>query len=198
MIKKILKSRIFFFILGIVIAGSVGAYAVSVASSDVTYDNTTSGSSATTVKEAIDDLYSKVSDNTEDIRFIFYRSTAAQPFMYDKDSLFTASNDGFYGVTLTANKSFKINQGILLETSSSRENQVYVDFILNGTRIKSAIESGYAPNDVRHDDPDYSSPIQTYTTIRNINISAGDVITLTCGPSAASCGVWKGWGLIFK
>ena len=57
MIKKILKSRIFYFCLGIVIAGSIGVYAVAVASSEVTYDNTTSGSSATTVKDAIDDLY---------------------------------------------------------------------------------------------------------------------------------------------
>ena len=60
MINKLLKSRIFFLCLGLLIAGSVGAiYAASVASSDVSYDNTDSGSSATTVKEAIDDLYSK-------------------------------------------------------------------------------------------------------------------------------------------
>lgn len=58
--KRILKSRIFIFVLGLVIAGSVGVYAVSVASSDVTYDNTNSGSEATTVSGAIDDLYAKV------------------------------------------------------------------------------------------------------------------------------------------
>ena len=65
--KKILqfiKNNIPGFILGLVIAGVVGVYAVSVASSDVTYDNSVSGSSATTVKAAIDDLYSKTVDNT--------------------------------------------------------------------------------------------------------------------------------------
>ena len=61
--KKILKSNmkaIIAFVVGLVIAGTVGIiYAASVASSDVTYDNTDSGSSATTVKAALDDLYIK-------------------------------------------------------------------------------------------------------------------------------------------
>jgi len=61
--KKLFKNNIKFivgFVLGAIIFGSLCAYAVSVASNDVTYDNTNSGSSATTVKAAIDDLYSKV------------------------------------------------------------------------------------------------------------------------------------------
>jgi len=62
MINKLLKSRIFFLCLGLLIAGSIGVYAVNVASSDVSYDNTNSGSSATTVKDAIDELYSKAID----------------------------------------------------------------------------------------------------------------------------------------
>ena len=61
--KKILKSNmkaIIAFVVGLAIAGTVGIiYAASVASSDVTYDNTDSGSSATTVKAALDDLYIK-------------------------------------------------------------------------------------------------------------------------------------------
>ena len=44
------------FILGLAISG-IGAYAVSIASSSVTYDNTTSGATATDVKGAIDELY---------------------------------------------------------------------------------------------------------------------------------------------
>jgi len=61
--KKVLqfiKQNTIGFIAGLVIAGSIGVYAVSVASSDVTYDNTNSGSTATTVEGAIDDLYSKI------------------------------------------------------------------------------------------------------------------------------------------
>jgi len=58
--KKILKSRIFIFVFGFALATGIGVYATSVSSSDVTYDNTNSGSEATTVKGAIDDLYSKI------------------------------------------------------------------------------------------------------------------------------------------
>jgi len=71
--KKILqfmKQNILGLILGLVIAGSIGVYAVSVASSDVTYDNANSGSEATTVEGAIDDLYTKL--NSSSISNIVY------------------------------------------------------------------------------------------------------------------------------
>lgn len=58
--KKILKSRIFIFVFGFALATGIGVYATSVSSSDVTYDNTNSGSEAITVEGAIDDLYSKI------------------------------------------------------------------------------------------------------------------------------------------
>ncbi len=61
--KKILKSRIFIFVFGFALATGIGVYATSVSSSDVTYDNTNSGSEATTVEGAIDDLYDKVEAN---------------------------------------------------------------------------------------------------------------------------------------
>ena len=44
-------------LIGTLISG-LGAYAVSIASSSVSYDNTTSGASATDVKGALDELYS--------------------------------------------------------------------------------------------------------------------------------------------
>ncbi|MBR2828423.1 MAG: hypothetical protein IKE70_04250 [Bacilli bacterium] len=47
------------FILGLTISG-IGAYAVSIASSSVSYDNTNSGATATDVKGAIDELYETV------------------------------------------------------------------------------------------------------------------------------------------
>jgi len=66
--KKLLKlniKTIIVFILGLLIASSVGIiYALSIASSDVTYDNSTSGSEATTVKNAIDDLYNKIGNSS--------------------------------------------------------------------------------------------------------------------------------------
>ena len=99
--KKILKSRIFSFILGLVIAGSVGVYAVNISSSDVSYDNTNSGSEATTVAGAIDDLYDKVENNTSNVcagikkvelgTGTSYNIKSLYPGLYDK-----LTNDNFY------------------------------------------------------------------------------------------------------
>ena len=57
-IPQKVKNALIFILGGIIIGGLGTAYAVSIASSAVTYDNTTSGASATDVKGAIDELYS--------------------------------------------------------------------------------------------------------------------------------------------
>ena len=60
MIKKIKKSNIFYFILGATIFSVIGVAAVNgIYSKDVTYDNTNSGLSSTTVQGALDELYEK-------------------------------------------------------------------------------------------------------------------------------------------
>lgn len=73
--KNILKSNmkaIIAFVVGLAIAGTIGIiYAASVASSDVSYSNSSSGSSATTVKAALDDLYTKVGSNNKVLEFNF-------------------------------------------------------------------------------------------------------------------------------
>lgn len=57
-IKKIFKNRIFIFVLGILLSGSVSVLAVTYfPSNDVTYDNSASGLSSTNVQGAIDELY---------------------------------------------------------------------------------------------------------------------------------------------
>ncbi|MBR2828328.1 MAG: hypothetical protein IKE70_03770 [Bacilli bacterium] len=59
--KKIpqkVKNVLIFILGGIIIGGLGTAYAVSIASSSVSYDNTSSGATATDVKGAIDELYS--------------------------------------------------------------------------------------------------------------------------------------------
>ena len=60
--KKIpqkVKNVLIFILGGIIIGGLGTAYAVSIASSAVSYDNTNSGATATDVKGAIDELYEK-------------------------------------------------------------------------------------------------------------------------------------------
>ena len=59
-IKGLFKNRIFIFVLGGIVFGTVGVGATSlIYSSDVTYDNTSSGLSSTTVQGALDELYEK-------------------------------------------------------------------------------------------------------------------------------------------
>ena len=64
--KRILKNRLFTFILGAIIFGGIGVYAATIAASQITYSNTSglkdaNGNNVTNVQGAIDALYSKVS-----------------------------------------------------------------------------------------------------------------------------------------
>ena len=59
-VKFYIKKNIISFLIGIIIFGGVGVYAaVTFPSNDVTYDNTQSGLQSTTVKGAIDELYTE-------------------------------------------------------------------------------------------------------------------------------------------
>ena len=61
-LSRVLKNRIFIFILGGLILGSAGVLAATYfPSSDVTYDNSSSGLSSTDVQGAIDELYNEFS-----------------------------------------------------------------------------------------------------------------------------------------
>lgn len=61
-LSKVFKNKIFIFILGGLLLGSVGALAATYfPSKDVTYDNSSSGLSSTDVQGAIDELYNEVS-----------------------------------------------------------------------------------------------------------------------------------------
>ena len=71
--KEFIKSNlklVIGIIVGAIISGA-GVYAVTVASSAVSYDNSTSGTSATTVKAALDELYTKAIENinVNDVNF---------------------------------------------------------------------------------------------------------------------------------
>ena len=69
-IKKIVKSRIFIFVLGLFVCGTAGVYAATYfPSADVTYNNEESGLVSTDVQGAIDELYVKaqqVSSGSDD------------------------------------------------------------------------------------------------------------------------------------
>lgn len=69
--KKILKSNVKFisgFLLGLVIAGAISVYAFTISSSEVSYDNSTSGLEANNVKDALDSLYASSGGNINFVR----------------------------------------------------------------------------------------------------------------------------------
>ena len=67
-VLKVIKNNIIGIVVGFVIAGGITATAVTMfASSDVSYDNSNSGASATNVKEALDELYNALVEAEIDI-----------------------------------------------------------------------------------------------------------------------------------
>ena len=52
-----MKKNIIFFMIGFALAIGISTYALSINARDTAYDNTNSGSSATNMQDAIDDLY---------------------------------------------------------------------------------------------------------------------------------------------
>ena len=72
MIKKIIKSKIFIFILGI-LCSAITAYAVTYfPSNQVTYDNSTSKLNSTNVQGAIDELYNTCSKTITFGNYIYF------------------------------------------------------------------------------------------------------------------------------
>ena len=82
--KKFLKSRVFAFILGGIILGSIGVYASNILASDISYKDTT-------VDKALDDLYFKANN----------QKVATQvATLTTKGASYTMQNDGYITGTL--------------------------------------------------------------------------------------------------
>ena len=66
--KKVIKSKLFFFILGLIVMGSIEVVASEIFANNITYDNSTShlkdsnNQDVTTVQGAIDALYTKATE----------------------------------------------------------------------------------------------------------------------------------------
>ena len=59
--KKIFNNRLFIFILGVILSGTV-VYAGTMLARDIDYDNTSSNLNATNVQDAIDELFGKANE----------------------------------------------------------------------------------------------------------------------------------------
>ena len=72
--KELLKPNIKLIIglvLGLIIAGGISIYALTISANDISYDNNISGLEANNVKDAIDELYSKSNEsNYADMKLV--------------------------------------------------------------------------------------------------------------------------------
>ena len=149
--KKILKSRIFIFVFGFALATGIGAYAYTVSSSNVSYDNSTSGLEADNVKDALDDLYT-LSTNPSIKNFFTLSSSVVMGISAGRTSYYypisfsqaidwaTAS-----GNTLTVTKPGRVY--IALGTATSRPGQDYpatISIVQNGTKKLSVIVGNFS------------------------------------------------------
>ena len=87
--KRMLKSRIFFFILGAIVFSSITTVALSVASKDVTYNDTN-------VESAINDLYSRVKGGRFNVITI-YSASNDTIYYYDNDKKVELCTTDRYG-----------------------------------------------------------------------------------------------------
>jgi len=142
-VLQFIKNNIIGFILGIVLAGSVGVYAYNFAASDVTYDNTQSGSQYTDLNDVIDDLYNKADTGIfvgEDIivaNWLNEKYTIStswdtfQPTAYS--SSFFENNNG----NLKFKKAGKYRIYYQSAFDGGTDGQGYIRILLNGTSVAS-------------------------------------------------------------
>ena len=121
-LKKILKSRLTFFILGGILFGFVGVGAASlIYSSDVTYDNTSSGLSSTTVQGALDELYEKAKNAPS------CDSDGNCTVTCPDDKSFISTDTGYKCVTTAENTIKKLNV-----TTVTSGDGLYADTVTDG------------------------------------------------------------------
>ena len=66
---RILKSRVFIFLLGAIIFGGIGVYASTFMAKDITFSSSKDNWQAGNVEEALDDLYCMAKEKQEVIKF---------------------------------------------------------------------------------------------------------------------------------
>ncbi len=95
-LKNFFKSKILFLILGLFIGGITSAYAVTYfPSNQVTYDNSSSGLAAKEVQGAIDELYGKIQDCTQNQNIpIALGSNANFVYFSNSNGIYRMRSDG--------------------------------------------------------------------------------------------------------
>lgn len=132
--KRIIKSRIFTFIFGGIILGSIGVYAATqYKAEEILYKNTT-------VKAALDDLYSKGGTQSESTKIDNFAPTVTSDG--NKIKISVESNDKAKGYLYFVDDKVKAvskNTSEIIEENEAKEYKVYVVAIdEDGNRKKSS------------------------------------------------------------
>ena len=195
MFKKLFKNSLFTFIIGGLIACTISVGAASlIYSSDVTYDNTSSGLSSTTVQGALDELYEKaknapscdsdgvctVSCKTGEQLILnsdtSYKCEVPPPVKFGGQSIeVVASGDGLYADTVTDGRYYYRGANV----------NNYITFNNETWRILS-IESDGTLKIVRNEQFDYTSE---WDAADNRDSSTSTYCTKT-GTYSYGCNAW--------
>ena len=122
-----------FFIAGILVSG-ISVYALSINARDTAYDNTTSGSSATNMQDAIDDLYEKAgSSEIIDLGEFTGNKTLNISDYYSGDfSKFSAENFMTYHTQIYAHYANRNDGGAIRKTYDSTTGKLILDNLYSG------------------------------------------------------------------
>jgi len=103
---QFIKKNILGIMIGIVIAGTISVCAFTLSASDVFYDNSTSGLEADNVKDALNDLYTKVPVGTDRIKLTARVAYSTGPKLH---TLYFNKNDfSFSKIKFTNNSNVSI------------------------------------------------------------------------------------------
>lgn len=163
--KTCFKNNIKLFVgifIGLVISG-ISVYALSVASKDVSYDNTNSISEKVNVQDAIDDLYSKI--NAVDV--VYVTSNWKQAVSW---------NDKGLGRTLYINNDYVSYSTNKVTVKKNFKAKIYAG-IYNTNAPSSAPQYQFYTNSTRSMSITGTATAESSTTKNvTVNLSAGDVL----------------------
>ncbi len=154
-LKKILKNKIFIFILGGIFFSTISIYAVTYfPSNNVTYDNKTSGLSSTDVQGAIDELYNTCSSSVisgDYIYFTGYSEAASQKQNYLYKVSINGGTPTEISIKSSSNWDYVVNNFTIVkdtiyftgysEAASQKQNYLYKVSINGGTPTEISIKS---------------------------------------------------------
>ena len=147
----IVKKPIFMFILGIIIAGSIGVIATSLSANNISYGNGT-------VKDALDELYT----GRDNLEIISPKLTANGDYFSKSVGLYTGSNPYYYSFDRNFNTStILVANGYMVFEFNESTNIHCITFLSSSNNISVSIQGST-------DNNEYST-LASFNTVPGVN-----------------------------